>query len=440
MIGIRCQFLLGSYQASDPLVGFAEAEWPPHPARLHASLVASAWATGGGDAIDTPSLETLRLLEQAPPRIVIPEGVPTRTPATVFVWQNPAANKERKRGYREFPAAIPGDEPVWFCFGLDELPDRLPTLVEGIAYLGSSRSPVCCDVALDPDLPRGIELVPADRGERSLRVARPGFTDELVEDRFVYPPGAFGAVQSYARHIAEPAEETPSGPFDELLVARFADSFPLMLQHAPLVTVALRRAVLAQAGDSAPPVLHGHDCNPHTAFLALADTGHRHASGALKGVAVAIPSTATAAERDAITSALRSVERLTVDHRLSPVRLEAGGELRVLTPERWIGPSRVWRSVTPVVVDRHPKAASGGVEGALRLAVANALLPAPVRVGASTVPFTEGPPLAGAFRGEIPRGMRVHVELEFERPVRGPVLIGKGRYLGIGMFAPTERP
>jgi len=32
-----------------------------------------------------------------------------------------------------------------------------------------------------------------------------------------------------------------------------------------------------------------------------------------------------------------------------------------------------------------------------------------------------------------------HVVLEFDQPVKGPVLIGAGRYFGLGLFAPLEK-
>lgn len=436
MLALRCQFLLGSYQASDPLVGFAEAEWPPHPARLHAALVAAAWALGDGTRPRPDALATLRELERTPPSLVLPSAE-TRTPATAYVWQNPKRNAARHRGERQFPAAVVGDEPVWFRFDLEPTPPVLRELAEAIAFVGSSRSPVCCDVVDEPPPLDGIELAPANGGARTLRIARPGFTDEMVERRFEYPPVVFGAMQAYARK--EPEAPAPArGPFAELLVARFVDAFPLTLHHAALVTDALRQAVLAQAGEGAPAVLHGHGCNPHTAFLALPDVGHEHATGALRGVAIALPGVIESADRDAAVAAFRAIRSLRVDRRLAPVRLEPGGELRSLAPNRWIGPARLWRSVTPIVVDRHPKRSSGGVEGALRVAVANALLPEPIRIEASTVPYMPGPPVARGFRGEIPRGMRVHVELEFAEPVRGPLLVGRGRYLGIGLLAPAD--
>jgi CRISPR-associated protein Csb2 len=434
MSAVRCQFLLGTYQASDPLVGFGKAEWPPHPARLHAALVAAAWALGDGTNPRPDALAALRELERTPPSLVLPAAA-TRTPATAYVWQNPKRTV-RRRGERQFPAVVVGDNPVWFRFDLEPTPPVLRELAEAIAFVGSSRSPVCCDVVDELPPLDGIELVPANGGPRTLRVARPGFTDELVEHRFEFPPVAFGAMQAYTRKEGE-APVLGHGPFSELLVARFVDAFPLTLHHAALVTGALRQAVLAQAGDSAPAVLHGHGCNPHTAFLALPDVGHKHATGALRGVAIALPGAIESADRDAAVAAFRAVRRLRVDRRLAPVRLEPGGELRSLAPSRWIGPARIWRSVTPIVVDRHPKPASGGVEGALRVAAANALLPETIRIEANAVPFLAGVPLARGFRGEIPRGMRVHVELEFAEPVRGPILVGRGRYLGIGLLAPA---
>jgi CRISPR-associated protein Csb2 len=436
VVAVRCQFLLGSYQASDPLIGFGEAEWPPHPARLHEALLAAAWARGDGDAPDSPAVDALRRLEGMAPRIVVPASE-TRTPATVYVPQNPKPRTQRRKGPRFFPAAVVGDEPTWFLFDDEDETGVLGSLVQEVAFLGSSRSPVCCDLVEDPGELEGIELAPVAAGPRTLRIARPGFTDALIAARFDFPPSVFGAMQGYGPRQPAAPSVWSAGPFGELAVARFVDAFPLTVHHAHVVASAMRRAVLAHAGDSAPALLHGHGAHPHVAFLALSDVGHRYASGAIRGVAIAIPRAAGPQDGQAAMSAFRSVRKLAVDRRLAPFRLEAGGELRALQPERWVGPARLWRSVTPVVVDRHPKAATGGVEGALRVAIAHALLPEPVRIEAATVPFLAGPPAVPAFRGDLPRGMRVHLELEFAEPVRGPVLVGRGRYLGIGLFAPV---
>jgi len=112
-----------------------------------------------------------------------------------------------------------------------------------------------------------------------------------------------------------------------------------------------------------------------------------------------------------------------------------------LRPGTWTGPSRVWASVTPVVLHHHPKRREGEVERIAREAFASALLPEPFGLVISPVSFHPG---AGHIRsmpeyGEGGAGMcryQVHMKVEFASPVYGPVLVGRGRFRGYGLFRP----
>ena len=78
----------------------------------------------------------------------------------------------------------------------------------------------------------------------------------------------------------------------------------------------------------------------------------------------------------------------------------------------------------------------------MRVAVAHVGLPAAVRV--TVLPAA---PIAGAAKAKHfppfppepgrPRRALVHAALEFEREVEGPILLGAGRYLGLGLFRPV---
>ena len=66
-------------------------------------------------------------------------------------------------------------------------------------------------------------------------------------------------------------------------------------------------------------------------------------------------------------------------------------------------------------------------------------LPDPVDVEISTQPVL---PAAVPLRPiDLPRQARTrlfrHVAVTFDRTVRGPVLVGAGRYLGVGLLAPV---
>jgi CRISPR-associated protein Csb2 len=57
-------------------------------------------------------------------------------------------------------------------------------------------------------------------------------------------------------------------------------------------------------------------------------------------------------------------------------------------------------------------------------------------------------PLAGAAKAkhfppfppdpDRPRRALVHARLEFDRAVEGPILLGAGRYVGLGLFQPVQ--
>jgi len=90
--------------------------------------------------------------------------------------------------------------------------------------------------------------------------------------------------------------------------------------------------------------------------------------------------------------------------------------------------SRKWRTVTPYVVTRHAKSvtAQEALEADLREECRRRMLPRPASIA---VRSSRGVPRVGLL-GEI--------ELVFEQAVRGPVLLGRDRHFGGGLFARHE--
>jgi CRISPR-associated protein Csb2 len=237
-----------------------------------------------------------------------------------------------------------------------------------------------------------------------------------------------------------------SGPFSALAIKR-RGGFGLTVSHTASITEALRAACLSVAGDEAPAVLHGHGDHPHAAYVALPNVGGAHSDGVVLGLGVAIPNTATEAERETIRAAVAEVQRLSIE------RGAIGWKLRSVEPanapwslqaQRWMGPARRWSTVTPVILDRYPKPARGfSLEDALRLSFRNALLPEP---SDEEIEISSSPMLSGAvapaahIRPARLRGPALHMTVTFPSEVVGPVLVGKGRYLGLGLFAPLADP
>lgn len=455
---LRWQFLNGTYQAARA-GSVSEPEWPPEPARAHAALIAAGWALGR-DEFPADAYAALSWLERlAPPALAYASRVDARTTPEVFVPRNltPAETRDvvsalragrdparlSGRVARRFPTSIPGDQPVWLVWRANpaEHWSALERLAREVQYLGSSRSPVCCDLTKDAP---AVTLVPATGSSaRALRVPHTGFTDELLAARGMHSAPTLGAFAAY-RPADAPAQTLtthPSSPFGELVVRAFEPSFPFTILYASAITRAFREAVLARAGDEAPPVLHGHGCNPHVAFLPLANVGHPHASGQVLGVAAAIPREVSLDERAAIVKAVNAVEKL---HNLGTGawRLKAGADrsVRTLAPNRWTRPARRWQSVTPVILDRHPKRrGQDALKDALSETFVNAGVPKPEQIWCSRIPWQAAAVPAPAYtEHSLPDGLRVHVEVSFPKPVQGPLLVGRGRYFGVGLFAPVR--
>jgi CRISPR-associated protein Csb2 len=266
--------------------------------------------------------------------------------------------------------------------------------------------------------------------------------------------------------------------------------------HALDIARAVRGAVLAHSEQPVPEILSGHRQRengtdgptapldrPHVAFVSLLNAGNRYSDGSVSGVALVLPADATAADKAVLERAL--VAWKSSDYRLQLTRgdrltmtglgvdrsraaetwLDASisPRRRTATRDYWSGPARRWVTVTPIALDRFPgrlssarpderdQAEANAVEAIARACVHAGLADDPAAV---TVTIRMDAPLAGLpaspSRGPQ-RGQRfpryetgggsarvcVHAEIEFPEEVRGPVLVGAGRYLGYGLCLPV---
>jgi CRISPR-associated protein Csb2 len=226
----------------------------------------------------------------------------------------------------------------------------------------------------------------------------------------------------------------------------------------------LRGALLHHADVPPPAVLTGHAPDggrleqPHVAFLALPDVGSSHAYGRVLGAAIVMPRSIDAEARRAILRAVGRWEDAGLHlmmGRAGRMRLERVVEHKprsTLDPRAWTRASERWASVTPVALDenpgdlssRDPHAAAHAAEAAERI-IARACerigLPAPVWVQVMRRSLFEAAPAARRFtpfpsKKSALRRVCVHAEILFTNPVAGPVLLGAGRYFGIGLCRP----
>jgi len=230
------------------------------------------------------------------------------------------------------------------------------------------------------------------------------------------------------------------------------------------ITRSMRAALMRYADDPPPPVLTGHMPDgrrleqPHVAFLAppanvCAPAGHGVAidglSGAVGAVAVVLPRGTAALDRAAIVCALERWERAGFRLLLGRAGVMQLARADTALSQAWRGPSRRWASVTPVALERNPGDLTARDPGKAAAAVRHAEetvargcthigLPRPTRVRVMPRSSFPAAPPASAFapyprNGNGFKRVCVHVELEFAEPVQGPVVLGVGRYFGVGL-------
>jgi CRISPR-associated protein Csb2 len=293
--------------------------------------------------------------------------------------------------------------------------------------------------------------------------------------------------QGYNQRALPNASPVENGYFDrELLIFEFLEGPVLNIERALNLTRALRDAAMSACPIQPPPSwLSGHQedgkpaTSPHAAFACLPFSGAKWADGHIMGLAMALPKGISPEERGQCLGPLM-VNQKTGD--VQDLNFRLWGKdlpdlvLRLCTQpsppttlnnETWTKPSKVWASVTPVVLDKFPKQSltqnrnlwQAEVCQMIELSCERAGLPVPVRVGINTTAWHRGIPRATAktrrsgfgqkvtaplgdgfpsmcSRKDLPPKPQIHVSLEFTEPVAGPVLIGSGRFAGYGLCLP----
>lgn len=388
---------------------------------------------------------------------------------------------------RYFPSVTPADPRVVYRWEAD--PDTstrtaLSELLAGVTRVGHSSSLVSC--RLIDDVPEPT-LRPGS-GTRVLRCTQHGQLAALeqlhaghagIRPRSLPFIGvSYGDVDGGTNGVDVAVRPDLAG---DLVVFEL----PGMARRLPVTRMvelaqALRGAIFRHADDPLPEGLSGHTLSgspsryPHVAFLGLPFVGHPHADGRLMGLAIMLP---TGLDGDAAQAAYRAVGKWEQAEPQGRCRLTlAGGqvidlqrrqppfELKTLEPQSWRGPRREWVTVTPIALPKNPGRLTKGsaasrakawaaAEEQVRQSCMHVGLPQPEQVAVSLDPMTVGGRSAAAFppfvqgtrRGDAVRRRLVHAAVRFSEAVEGPVLIGAGRFLGLGLMRPmpvesAERP
>lgn len=303
-----------------------------------------------------------------------------------------------------------------------------------------------------------------------------------------------GLWSGYRRQEATPPAPVKHTAFDsDLLILTQTDGPRLPLASTLTVTQALRGAVTSQSGVQPPPSwVSGHldDCQPlrdgrqHLAYIPLPFVSGEYADGHLLGTALVFPRTVPRQDRGRVLGRFLlqpSGEAKRVTLTLGQLGVwtlikRDWSETRLgLKPETWTAHphgATTWATVTPIVLDRFPKADLLRERAKWDAEVADIIATACERLGLSglteirfgTTSWHRGSPRASVKRrplrgqwgtGETAalgdgfptypakgsNGMRpqLHAFLRFGEPLVGPILLCAGRFLGYGLCKPLLR-
>lgn len=255
-------------------------------------------------------------------------------------------------------------------------------------------------------------------------------------------------------------------------------------QPSPEILSGHRQQVDGQSGATLP------SNRPHLAVAPLLNAGHQHSDGSVFGVALVLPANCTDAERAVVEDAIRAwdaagfelmlpgrsgaqpfprsledlgIDRVGADQDWLDAALTS--RRRTTTRDYWCRAAQYWVTVTPIALDRFPgnlrsrdPRAWERADAEAAASIARACVFAGLADQAEDVRVTVrlDAPLAGLpaapgsrthpGRHQFPSYQTgsgaprvcVHAEISFPGPVRGPVLVGAGRYLGYGLCLPDD--
>ena len=467
------EFLTGVCRAArEP--GDDMPDWPPQPDRVFSALV-SAWATRGERSEERTALEWLE--EQPAPAIHASDQTSRTTPDVYVPPNDPKASRaadtyikvmpeQRPRQPRRFPVARPDDPVVMLAWPEEPDPvvfDGLNAMARDVGYIGHSASLTRCRFILSSAV---AFRHPAGFARRRVYAGRLRELETAHRANPVRPSIRPGAPNFAERFLT-------SELYGGWLVLEAVEGAVPDIRAASLVCHLLRQTLMsgyrkAGRGNSIPEEISGHTSegaptrHPHLAIMPMAFAGFPHADGRVFGFALIPPRGTTLDSIEGFRVAFERVApyRQDTERRVltlegpalnEPLRLapapDEGARRRSLSSAPYLKSSRVWASTTPIVLERHLKRKDEAEKRELvAQACEHAGLPRPntdrIYVGKHSA--VDGMPSARPLAGEPPWAQwktpkaissrpLVHAVIDFGKEVRGPVLLGAGRFTGLGL-------
>jgi CRISPR-associated protein Csb2 len=469
-------------------------EWPPAPARVYQALVAGAAL---GRHIPDEAVRALKMLEGlAAPVIAVPaarrgQRVSTFVPNNDLdaVGGDPNRVGEVRTKKTMQPHLLEDDAAFLYAWSLPETGgDDLVGLADGLYQMGRGIDPAWAVGELLDDEQLAARLrshrgtihrpMPGD-GSTELAVPTTSSFQSIVRrfeaallrlrpagdgrTTFVQAPKAHFAMVRYGGtppfHLFELRRESEPARLSPWVTWRAAS----LVEHVrDMALAALSSAVPERKADIERVLVgrkrDGTNAGPiaeRVRILPLPSIGHAHADQSIRRVIVQVPPGALT-ENDVLWA-------LAGRPFFDPGTGEVVDTTLAAAPEddmvrRYCASSRTWRSVTPLALglalrrrighgcqheEAKPATERGAEEGRARHAVAQALRHAGfdcslVRAHVQREPFEP----RGTRAERFAEGTRFakealwHVEIELDREIRGPLVLGDGRFLGLGVMAP----
>lgn len=467
MIGLALRFELGRYHANPwgKHVNEGVVEWPPSPWRILRALYSVSCAhVDLQRRRETAERALLRLLAASPPGYTLPPSVEAHTRHFMpsRAW-SPAKPGETDLIFDAFRAIAPEDElVVWWEIDLpEEERSVLAALADRLGHLGRSESVCAARVLTERDPSTPVCARPADETSvgdtvELLCPARHATLEDLavsvseLRRQRVPLPKAAGRV-TYSVQAPEPPVSSPplhaAPPPDLALLHVGGGNRPGIVEAVAVaqgLRAALQRRYDAERTGVSSPTLSGRqaagpraDQHRHAHYLVLPDADGRR----VERLVVWAPEGFGHDE----VRALASLSRLGLRGigEALPVALAALGRFSTMGLPELLGPARRWRSLTPFGLVRHPKLRGGqvhdGPEDQVRLELRRRGLPDPRSIALARGSWHRFRS-ARVGQSRLQRARVFGVAVEFDRPVRGPIVIGALCHFGLGVFIATSEP
>jgi CRISPR-associated protein Csb2 len=486
-------------------------EWPPSPFRLFQALVAGVGRRG---ELDSPIGQSLGLLQKLEPPIIIAPKSKTGQAITRFVPNNDGDKKfdrqERLTAKPTIPTLMlleseekPEIHYIWdISSHLDAPVNQIRDAARSLTTLGWGIDMAFADarLATEDDIQKlkGIRWYPkknagsfrdtlrtptydAEMGECTLCDLRHCHSTFINRIEHGKPLKTVDKPKIFDRVLYTSVERPACRPH---AVFKLLDpnEDPARYPHAKLVHIAgmvrhLAIKAMTDAGadaDFVNRVVRGKrdpcagDEHKQISYVPLPSIGYEHADGIIRNVMLVVP---IGMERELADLAHRingqplkpEGEFGECKSDLSPTEVYRA-ELRLFTPPankfidtHYLGTSRTWQTVTPVILDGHnkkskadrPAAIARETEKLICKALQRADIETPCKFTWQTIPFLKNCLSAHKYDGNgrhtgyhRPAHLKdltaVHVQLMFDHPVPGPITIGAGRHCGLGTFTAVD--